>query len=81
MKTKAPECEKLHAVKDKSQLLGEFIDLFLPSKGITLCILHDENYYPANQSVEKLLAEFFKIDLGKVEKERRAMLAELRKSG
>lgn len=29
----------MHAVKDKSQVLGEFLDIFLNEKGITLCTM------------------------------------------
>lgn len=37
-----------------------------------------DQYLPCNQSIEKLLAECFKINLNKVEAERRAILAHLR---
>lgn len=123
-----PELDKMHAVKDKSQVLGEFLDIFLNEKGITLCtmvkagdngepkyrwkkgvkkakldglktkdrepsfkdvfnkdaehnpdyVVWSEGYAPIHTSVEKLLAEFFEIDLNKIENERRAILAHIR---
>lgn len=33
--------DKMHAVKDKSQSIGEFLDLFLPEQGITLCTFRE----------------------------------------
>jgi hypothetical protein len=78
-----PECEKLLAVKDKSQLVGEFLE-WASGKNMVLCARpkgDDEEYYPVMQSWEKLLADFFGIDLNKVESERRAMLADLQAKG
>ncbi|KKN06340.1 hypothetical protein LCGC14_1078360 [marine sediment metagenome] len=40
--------------------------------------LREEGYYPDHRGVEKLLAEYFDIDLGKIEKEKRQMLGALR---
>lgn len=37
-----------------------------------------EGWYPLNYSIEKLLAEYFEIDLNKLEKEKRQMLDEIR---
>jgi hypothetical protein len=82
-----PELDKMKSVNEKSQAIGEFLDLFLPEKGIRLMRLEqpqgDETieecrYVPVNQSVEKLLAEYFEIDLNKCEKERRAILEHIR---
>lgn len=38
------------------------------------CGFHDGEYYGMRQSIEKLLAKYFKIDLGKCEKERQKLL-------
>jgi len=76
-----PECEKIAAVQDKSNVLGEFLD-FLDSKGIELAKyggLGGEELYPIYPGKEQLLADFFGIDLVKVEQERRAILADLQK--
>lgn len=95
-----PECEKLSAVAEKSNIIGEFLDYFLPSKGIVLAKylkevtydpdtdeeieLEDTEYlFPAYEfqtetGINKLLAEYFGIDLNKVEQERMALLEWLR---
>ena len=120
-----PELDKMKAVHEKSQAIGEFFDIFLQEKGLTLCTFrlagnngkpryvwrherkfngqkikgveptaHDcfnldadnnpeyeawpDQYLPQHQSVEKLLAEYFEIDLNKCEMERRAILAHIR---
>lgn len=121
MKTKTPELNKMHSVKDHSQAIGEFLEWLQCEKGWELafrhkhsqeCLSHgaivpprihkdriygsenlnrkytDEKwltcgcfegqFLPANYSAEKLLAEHFKIDLNKVEDERRSLLDELR---
>ena len=66
---------------DETQL-GEFID-FLDSIGVTLCKWgsQSERYWAIGDSDttrEKLLAEYFGIDLDKVEQEKAAILEHLR---
>lgn len=78
-KPEYPECEKMSAVRPKSQSIGEFIDWLEIDKGIYLAKYKENEYdkeqlYVAHENKETLLAEFFGIDLGKVEDERRAML-------
>lgn len=100
-----PEHEKLRAIADKSQAIGEFLDwLSLPAaeggKGVVLteracphgywpmeeckesryCRRGEESvqFWPFRSSTTKLLAEFFKIDLDKIEEEKRAMLDAIR---
>jgi len=90
-KIEAPECEKMQAVQGKSQAIGEFLDWLTSTKGVSLMVDYtptdDEedaegmpypDYVPLRMGTEKLLAEFFGIDLKKVEEERQAMLAQLR---
>ena len=85
MKNKYPECEKMVAVKDKSQAIGEFLDWLKEEKKFAISAFHDGGDYsfgewrPIRTSTEQLLAEFFNIDLDKVEEEKRQMLKELRK--
>jgi hypothetical protein len=78
---KCPECEKLTKVSKESQAIGNFLE-HLQERGIVLSewwgsgvtqslILH-------HSSAEDLLAEYFNIDMDKVEKERRALLEYLR---
>ena len=85
-----PECERLHAVADKSNACGEFIT-WLHSQGYVLakhhehsdecgywegqCGYHKDELAPHYEDTESLLARFFNIDMNKVERERRALLA------
>lgn len=72
---RTPECDKLLAVRDKSQLLGEFIE-WLSENDMSICDKSlDVVCEPLNHDIEKLLARFFNIDLAKVEVERREVLA------
>lgn len=73
-----PEHEKMKLISDKSNAIGEFVDQFLPKKGIYLCESFEggfDNGYRVNRTpIIKLLAEFFKIDLSKIEEEKQHML-------
>ncbi len=90
-----PELDKLHAVKDKSQACGEFVE-WLKEHKIVLAKIHEhtDHCYEDGDRVcgaskdelvldmtrlEKHLANFFEIDLDKVEAEKRALLDEIRK--
>jgi len=78
-----PECDKMIAVKSKSQPIGEFIEWLRGERGIVLAE-YDEDHYDGeflqavNIRIEDLLAEYFGIDLKRVEQERRIMLSKLR---
>lgn len=85
------ELEKMRAVKNESISLSRFLD-FLSESGYTICRWQEhqrhgpdpsdytpEGFYPKQNTHEELLAEFFEIDLKKVEEERQALLHELRK--
>lgn len=89
-----PELERMSAVKDDSHKLGEFIDWLREEKGWLFaayhkhdhecnrghrCELRDDELVPQHTSIEKLLAEYFEIDLDKVEKEKRELLLAVRK--
>lgn len=107
--TDYPECEKMIAINEKSQVIGEFLEwiqsgeadnskfnrpIFLAAFAI-VTTYHDlndvEKDFPEDEwevgerimrfsyTTEMLLAKFFKIDMNKVEKERRAMLEEIRR--
>ena len=98
---KYPEHEKLHTVKDKSQMVGEFLEWLRNDKNIILALEHqhvdacydgidEDQEYPTcgltlNELIsfgvprmEVLLANFFEIDLKKIEKEKDQMLKDLR---
>lgn len=77
---KTPECDKMKAVKPKSQAIGEFLEWLADEKGYAICENTRgarEDWVPIRFNIEEILAEFFEIDLEKVEKERRAILAAL----
>ena len=77
-KTKYPECEKMAAVRDKSQACGEFLEWLNAEKDLHLGSYTSEGLMRGvNFKTEELLAKFFEIDLVKVEAERRAMIEEL----
>lgn len=78
-----PECERLVANESESSILTDFVD-WLNSNGYVICTLEDTQGYPREQFIslrktyEQLFADYFEIDLKKVEQERRALLASLR---
>lgn len=86
-----PECDKLSRIKDKSQVIGEFLEWVQDVKKLSLGEWiegHDdvgepngkEEFMPAVRNTQDLLAEFFDIDMAKVEQEKRAILEEIRSS-
>lgn len=73
-----PECVKLAKVHDQSQPIGEFLDWLRNDKGYVICDLEEHEYEPVGKTIEQLLAEYFEIDLKKVEQERRVLLEWIR---
>lgn len=76
---KTPQLDKMKAVHNKSQAIGEFIT-WLESKGMQIAQESEgeRGLFSINDSIEKLLAKYFKIDLKKVEQEREAVLEYVR---
>ena len=90
---KYPEHVKLGAIKDKSQTVYDFLE-WAGEKGMHLGEWEPTqrrtangqfgrnrivpHMHPVQTSKRDLLAEFFDIDLNKIEKEMRAMLDEMR---
>lgn len=72
-----PELDKLIEAKRESQAIGEFLD-WLHEQGMAIGS-YDKNdeFYPTHISIEGILAKYFNIDMNKVEKERRKLLAGL----
>ena len=81
-KIKTPELDKMLKVKEDSQKLGEFLD-WLKGK-YELAQWHDshgvDRLVAKNVGTEKILAEYFEIDLVKCENERREILENIRES-
>jgi hypothetical protein len=73
-----PECDKMLAIAEQSQRIGEFLD-WLPTIGVRLCDRNGD-FYPQGLSTQSLLALFFEIDLNKVEQEKRALLEWMRET-
>jgi hypothetical protein len=79
MKEQYPECEKLQRVSADSQKIGDFLN-WAQSNNIVLAIYTEEDeLVPSHKPFEQLLAEYFNINLNKVEEERRAILSSLQK--
>jgi hypothetical protein len=86
-----PEHEKLKEVQEKSQAIGDFLEWLGYEKDVTLCEYFEPTreerreegaiagYLPTNKKKMDLLAEYFDIDLNKIEQEKRQMLDELRR--
>jgi len=79
MSVKYSEHERLHAVKEQSQRLGEFLD-WLGENGYFVCEFAENygEYAPTSTRIEQILADYFDVDLDAIEREKREMIAELR---
>lgn len=77
---KYPECEKVAAVRDKSQTIGNFLEWLHHEKGVVFRKHVEGEFHaqPFNYNIQRLLAEFFDIDLDKFHQEQNQMLAEIR---
>ena len=71
-----PEHEKLKEVQEQSQVIGEFLE----SSVYVLATWDEEtgDLERADTSTERILADYFGIDLVKLEEEKRQMLTFLR---
>lgn len=91
MNTDYPEHEKLDGIKDKSQLLGDLLE-HLRQKGVGLYYYVEDSQTnrrgekipvdiitPYRHSIPEILADFFGIDLAKLDAEKNKMLEEFRK--
>jgi hypothetical protein len=75
-----PECEKLAQVAVKHGAIYEFIKWLNEIKKIHLCKYGERDLlWPITTSTEKLLAEYFELDLNKIEQERKQILENMRK--
>ena len=77
------ELEKMQKVKDKSQIIGGFLDWLMNEKAVKLAVWkHDDGIdrlIPFHKSIEQWLAEYFNIDLIKLEQEKQKLLDDLNK--
>lgn len=80
------EVNKISAAQEKSIVISSFID-WLEENDYAICTLQKSGYSERSDfyevwrhkrnSHEEMLADYFGIDLGKVEQERRALLESL----
>lgn len=81
--TTYPEHEKLSAISDASQTIGAFLD-FLTEQDLVISLwietgeLRDPQLVPVSKTTSQILADYFGIDLARIETEKRAMLESLR---
>lgn len=88
-----PEHEKLKALEGDNQTCGLFLEWLLDKYTLSKphshskqcydeddldCGLHDAEIVPISISVQKILAEYFEIDLKKLDAEKEQMLKEIR---
>lgn len=78
-----PELDKMLAVKDRSQAIGEFIDgaPYYLAEYVTYDDIEGERLAVVQKPIEQILADWFGIDLAKCEDERRLLLASLNGAG
>jgi len=76
-----PEHEKMAGIRDQSQICGEFLEWLTTEGGFHLAQRSDSGPWtvPALYDIAQLLAEFFEIDLTKIEAEKRQMLKDFSK--
>jgi predicted Rossmann fold nucleotide-binding protein DprA/Smf involved in DNA uptake len=74
-----PEHDKLHAIKDQSQRIGDFLE-WLSSRGYVICTWDEHDWpRPEHRRIEEWLADYFQIDLKRLEEEKLAMLWSIRR--
>lgn len=77
-----PTLDRVKEITPYSQKIGEFLEWLQHERKICLATYHehtDDQLLPAHASISTLLHEFFEIDPGKEETERRAVLDYVRK--
>lgn len=72
--TEYPECEKMQKAQPVSQEIGEFLE-WCGNRGWFLAQYDGGEAYQLPYSTESLLAKYFRIDLDRVEEEKREMMA------
>ena len=78
------EIEKLHKSRNNIQIIHDFLEWAMKEKIMVLSSPDPSDpegntYIPNFEAKIKLVAEYFKIDLDKLDAERQALLGELRK--
>ena len=84
MSTPTPECDKIITVSEAASTIGTFLEWLLYEKGYVFAefeenLSMDDRLVSARVDIQRLLAEYFNIDLDKAEQERMVILDELRR--
>lgn len=78
-----PEHAKLKAIKEEANVIGPFLDWLHDTKKYTICrhesVAGSDVLIPIDEGLEPLMADYFKVDLKKIAKEKDAMVEEMRK--
>ena len=75
-----PEHDRLSEISDISQSIGQFLD----ESEYILAEYHrpdgysEEHLFPVQKPITQILADYFEIDLNKIEAEKRQMIEEMR---
>lgn len=79
VRPETPELDRQKEARDEghSEAIGAFME-WLGEQCYHICTSDGDNFYPTGWSINTLLAAYFKIDLNKVEQERRALLEYVR---
>lgn len=81
IKNTYPEHEKLAAVSAESQVLGEFLESddhpYVLAEWVTFEGYSEPRLMPVQKSIQQILADYFDINLQKIESEKRQMLSAL----
>ncbi len=74
-----PELNRMQAIQPKSEIIGEFLDWLFYEKNLNICEMYEGlTFQPLYKSPNNWLAEYFGIDLDKVDQEQKAILQNLR---
>jgi len=70
-----PELDKIGAIKEQSQTIGEFLD-WLSEEGFTICEWDEDRqeFLTHHQSIEERLGDYFGIDVEEAARERQRIL-------
>lgn len=74
-----PEHQKQALIHEQAQVIGLFLDEmpYILAEHRQIDGYSEEQLMPVNKRIEQVLAEYFDIDLTKIEAEKRAMLRNL----
>lgn len=75
------ELDKLVKIALESNIIGAFLEWLMQDQGVMFMVYRDRSDTPRlwGKTIEKMLAEYYGIDMNKVSKERQGLLDTLRK--